>query len=427
MDLLKVARQKVDDCGTPIITLSISNDGEDSVFNGMSKGVLLQGAALGYTKKINIRACITRLPREITRQVSRFCRTQKVESEVKYLIEGYDSFGTNKMAEIEDMFHAKHIYINGVEVVFDGGTIFEKLSPNSTNEFRLSATIRECKKQALFGCVSITKDILGNTIEQGGIMSTNDLTFNYAIPANAPNANVYNQNKMLVSNDAGYNGLVSYFEGKQNVESASLMPLVDLNQIPSKPKAVVQVVTNDGRSPESYIYSGGTSDAQRIYPVVMSESGAFDEIANGVDLTICGAVTIATPIVTAISVCAAPTLGVVLVERHECAIEPIASWTKDIEANNKIYYKNRERRFLINIKSAFYGDNPSPILIDETVAVIMGDCLPQNDIVLTNTDNAQIPVGSTLTIRSNGEVKWYGYGTYSDTDYSKIQLINIIF
>lgn len=482
MDLTALNNQNIDDCGHPILTLSANGDCDTSgIAPGRGKTIfesvqVKPSVYDPYKRSINIRACVTRIPRDITRQISFNCRTQKVESFVKYAIQGYDSFTPEKMDEIEMLFHGRDIYVNGIKVVFAGGTVFDPLSKELPNEYRLNVEVQECTQRIVYGC------------GDGGNCAP--IVTKFIIPDDASGSIFYDSGLTKVASD--YSGLLDYYRNQtDNIRVTDISGSVSLNCDYYK----VFEVESYNNSPD-YFYYDQSRPAYRVYgKIVQSDS----ELCSGLPASSgseCSAPALGAPIVTD-ATCSAPTLGTPVVLSSVCPLTIVNNWmqgneitsldksggtytlnlslkkTLPIDSLTRVAYGSTGSKVCYWTSSEFIGKNVYDIesvtvdgidiadtlwifdgeigsmtfidpcvtpvnslivtfrggesitpTINETIAVIGADCLPSIDKVFTNADTADIPVGTTVTVKATGEITWNGPVTTSGGD-AIILLINL--
>lgn len=102
-----------------------------------------------------LQASVYYMPVTIKTTISINCRLQKTELTPTWQMEGRTSFPLWKVQELELMFGAENINIDGKDYKFPGGTVFERISKSNCRvpyDFKMNTTLNECYEFQLFGC-----------------------------------------------------------------------------------------------------------------------------------------------------------------------------------------------------------------------------------------------------------------------------------
>lgn len=484
MDLTILNSMNLDDCGKSILTLSANGDCNTSEISP-GKGKLIAEREIvtpayydPYKKSINVRACITRIPREITRQISFNCRTQKVESSVKYSIQGYDVFTPEKMDEIELLFHGRDIYVNGIKVVFSGGTVFEPISKGLPNEYKLNVEVEECPKRIVYGC------------GDGGNCAP--IVTKFIIPDRIITPTFFDSHSTKIAID--YSGLLDYYRVQPDI--ARVTDITGSVSIPCSFYKVFEV-ESIGDAPD-YFYFDQPRPLNKVYgKIVDNDTELCAGLPANPTVSGCDAPDLGAPVVVD-TTCTAPTLGTPIVNSKACEIVISNDWLQGNEitsldnesgvyslklslkktlpipsletvvfaaTGDKVCYWQANDflgKSVYDIESVkvdgieiadtlfiFDGEDIGSITfvdpcvtpvdsivvtfrtgesstpsINETVAVVGADCRPSITRIFTHSDDDGIPEDATVTINTLGQVIYNGVLDTAGTD-ALILLTNI--
>jgi len=464
----------ITECNKPVIKIVATPACENNVFINGSAGVV----PFPYQIVSNIRGFVRDIPREIVRQNSRNCRVQKVESVIKYEIQGADLYPSWKMRELENSFMQEKIEIDEQEIIFSGGSMFE-IAGNSCNKlFRLKTIVEECITRQIFGC---PKDCL-STVEVFLIQSTESDIY-------------FSDSGVLIANN--YSQLLNFYRGQTGVSAVTDIdaPL----EIQCNYYKVFSVVTT-GTKPLPF-YHDNVSQNNKVFAVTLDvENPDYNKICGGIYNASCAFPIIEPPLVYEL-VCGDITIGTItqysigtscsLVlfgdwEQHTGDTEIITlgntrtinlsiinpnyvptsgtsgTWstaggldpdrctvptsipptaTIDLVTDNGTPVDPADYTFIngvftftpcLDLADVVYVEfttaPANPILTGEVIAQINGtNCLPKTNIYQTNSNNSSIPVGSTLIIKTNGDIQWIGAGTFADGDGTIIEITDIIY
>lgn len=481
--------ENLNDCGKPIFTLIGDNGGVSNVFTHYERGQdpFVLKPELKKVDKIYIEGCIIRNPREITRQISQNCRLQKVSSTVTYQLQGSNVYTPEKVDEIERIFHSKTLTLNGIEIQFEGGQVFEALGEDFPNQFKLNVTISECLKWQIFGCGD---EIPGQERQQESSVMT------FAIPNRQSSDTYFNDNGLKVADD--YEGLLNYYDSQEQVLSVTDIDTSDIQT--NVPFAKIFKVEYFKETPDPFYYDK-FSPSNKVFGLRLSSPDAYNELSRGMNSGSCSNVSVDSFEVITVD-CSEISIQSVEITMMACEVVPILQWralkgenlirSADAESLLSISLFNPEMR-LIEPETGLVSyvhdrdnetlcdiemDGPIPdgaivesILLngttelldshtfiisggnivtltpciyaqfDDTVVLsyrvggednyigpigqISGMCTPETTISFTNSDDAKIPVGSTLTIYNTGLMTWEGKLTSYLPEYGAIELSNI--
>jgi hypothetical protein len=472
MSLTSIQRP-ISECNKPVIRLVATPSCESSNGNiaDGSEGV----SNFPFQIITNLKGFIRDIPREIIRQNSKNCRPQKVQSSVKYELQGGNLYPAWKMREIEQSFMSEKIEIDGQEVLFSGGAIFEVAGNTCNNLYRLKTIIEECQTISIFGCNPTCLTPI----------------YYFVIPPipefEVPN--FFNDSGILVA--SGYSQLLAYYSNRANV--LEVEDIVEPLPIQCSYYKVFSIKTS-GITP-SYLYVDSVSNSSKIFGIPLDESNPdYNKLCKGIDNTACLIPIIEPPFVYELT-CGDITIGsITQFSDMMCAIMVQNMWTGDVEITST----GDTRSIDIDISSTEYisgggaigeiahtiilgqecgitlsidggasiidiqvngidldesdysytypnltfspcltvGDDLiikyqeqiTPPYIKQTIALITGTmCRPLTTVYQNNENNSSIPVGATIAIFPNGEVRWYGVPSAHTDANSTITVTDIIY
>lgn len=466
-------------CNKPVIKLVTTTGCSDEIgdsFYGI--GDVIDGSsevsAFPFAKITNLRGFIKDIPRDIIRQVSLNCKPQKVSSTIKYDLQGADAYPAWKMRELEEMFHGKQINIDGYDVQFTGGAMFEQLGKDCPPLFRLRTTIEECRREQIYGCQD---------------ECTPNCYF-FLIPANIVTQNFFNDAGIQIASN--YQQLLDWYGAQSNVQEVQNV-VADLQINCDYYRAFK--VTATGYLP-SFFFFDNPSQVNKVYGMSLDcNQPNYSKLCGNVDNSACGLLVLDPPLVYELT-CGDVTITdtTVFMLGTPCDIEPYPNWEQHTGTTNILssgslrtinlsvfnedfvgvaptdtYYEfitdgttkcglvppippdsdvyeidpvpdgdwsynpsTQEVTFDpcleegLSVKIRYtYGGN-APTLNGEIIAVVSGTgCTPSGPVYLNNSNNASIPVGATLLIEPGGNVRWYGAPTSYDNTGSVIEITNI--
>lgn len=473
---LSTLQRPISECNKPVIKLVATPSCESSNGNiaDGSDGV----SNFPFQIITNLKGFIRDIPREIIRQNSKNCKPQKVQSSIKYELQGGDLYPSWKMREIEQSFMSEKIEIDSNEILYSGGSVFEPAGNSCNNLFRLKVIIEECSTISIFGC------------------SPTCLTPTYyfvippvVIPEFETIPDFFNDSGILIA--SGYSQLLSYYSN-----SAGVLEVIDIIEPLPIQCAYYKAfsVKTSGIVP-SYLFVNAVSNTNKVFGVSLDENNPdYNKLCKGVDNTSCLMPVIEPPFVYELT-CGDITIGsITQFSDTMCAIMVQNMWVGDVEITSI----GDTRSIDIDISSTEYisgggeigeiahtivigeecgitlsidggasiidiqvnGDDLpetdysyvypnltfSPCLtvadeliikyqeqiaapyIRQTIALITGTmCRPLTTVYQNNENNSSIPVGATIAIFPNGEVRWYGVPTAHTDANSTITVTDIIY
>lgn len=455
---LKITTKEISDCGHSIYEIEGKFDCEDNI-----SGHNFNGGTFRYQRKVKLKGYIKRLPRETERQISQNCKTQKVTSAVSYEFQALDLYPEWKMNEIEEIFHARDILINGQKVIWEGGKLFEQINKGCPALFRMRAVIEECPKYNIYGCAS------GTCIHPrfGILINGDDGNTIYA----------HNGTKIATS----FAQFSAYLESQSGVESVTEIT----EELPCQ-YTIAYLVETDGTANINKFYIGDKTPTHAVYTQQLSDNADYASLCNGVDNTRCGTISLGTPTVYVLE-CGDLVLGTPTVYHigGECNIVGENGWvdngstfstdvnyhTLNLKLTTTTIFDDGDKVWL----HQFIGGDPcniepqipststiidvrkNGILVPYTynngiISLTGQDCLAQNDTLEVNYNDNQRPfiggeiVGRiagtgclpsqdiyfrdnnmTIIVESTGWIKAVGQVTVSDIAHSEININNIVY
>lgn len=484
---LAFIKRPVTSCNKPVIKLVTTSECNDSITDdNYGTGTVIDGSngvsPFPFYKVTNLRGFIKNVPREIVRQNSRNCKPQKVSSSVVYEIQGGDFYPAWKMRELEEMFHAKTINIDGEDVLYYGGRMFEEIGKFCNPVYRLITNVQECEKFQIYGC--------------GDECTPN--CFYFLLPANIVTQNFFNEAGQQIAST--YQQLLDWYASQSNVQEA-----VDINaslQIACQHFKVFKVV-GTGYIP-AFLFYDSPSQSNKVYGMTLDCTlPDYSKLCGGVDNRSCGELQIEPPVVFELT-CGDLTITevVVFIIGESCAVSPFPAWALHTGTTN-ILSSGTVRTLNLSLKNPTYVGTPpttgeyqkdfepdtgavcstfvtgsegstltsvlvdgvpldpsdytydpitteivftpclvsplnitidyeipgtSPTFSNELIANITGSsCLPSTMLYFNNASNPDIPLGATLTIDTLGNIKWTGSPTSFDMSGTVIEVENIIY
>lgn len=386
-------------CRKQLITIKTVFDCYDELtgdFYGVPADTIKSNApAFPFFKITHIEATYRRLPRSIERTISQNCRLQKSASTRQYELQSFEQFPYWKMDEMETMFHANHIFIDGVEYQMQTATPFRHLY-KCKEKYALRVTFEDCPQQQIFGCAE-------NCEEQ---------KYYFRIPGPAMR---YIDEMGRSYSDAGL--LLRNLNGVVDVEEVT-------EDMPFPSHRTYAVTSKRGLPP---FYADKRSPANKIYPVRLSATNPdLEKIYPTSKRTLAPAIGVITVTDDAT---ARPVIGTVTVTDvlpTDGVISGYDAWVKDsgvIEAYESYVL------FSLAVSNDKYpssgpGDLPK---LGERIASISTNMRPRLDRFLTDANDPQIPAECTLVIGADGFISWYGEPTSADSGRSYIELTNITY
>lgn len=465
MGLTNIQRQ-IADCNKPVIRIEAYSDCYDNITS--------EYYGSGYKKTMNLKGFIKSLPRDIERVVSFNCRTQQVRSTELYNIQGADLYPEWKKRELEDFFSLQHIVIDGVEINFLGGRIFEEANSGCPKLYRLNANIEECLKQQIHGCATTCE--------------SNQITF--LIPERSLDDKFYNSGGQLIATT--FAGLMQWFSVQNGVK--------EVEEISAQVDCLyTHVFRVTGSGVPTIFYFDSPTIGNKVIGKIVSQDN-LNSLCNGVNNNLCGTLLADTPTVYELT-CGDMTVGTinVFIIGQNCDVEAVGNWTES--GINEITSVGSAKTLTLKLESSFYVEPPAPStgttfsytsstqtncaiqtdiaddaviqevrrngivqtggqysydamtkiitltncldtndtleidysftsypVISEIVARITGtQCQPKQMYTFNHYTNPQIPEGASLILYPSGDIKWNGKVTFADNSGSLIEIDNIYY
>lgn len=404
---------KTTECGDRLITLTSRFECYDN-FSGdyyATPDNVLQGtASFTFYKFTNMRGKIVPRPMSISREYSYNCRLQKVQSQAVYALQGFEYFPAWKMREIEGQLHANEIYVDSVRYEYNGGEPFTQ--PTTCLEiFRLNTELSDCTIRQIFGC------------PQPCITPTNfdGAQAMFVVPANYTGGYFYNENGVVIGD---YDDLLNYYRGLDGATALNEInvgsPLACYNLIYG-----AFSVNSYGYIPSSFYYDS-VSQQNRVYSQVVAD---IDDICNPLN-AICDSPVLG-DIIVEDQTCDAPVLGDIIIEDmagEDVNIDGQGNW--DIVTENtfvKVY--NGYVTMDLDVRNLTIFENPDDpgenfYIAAQIVALLGVTGRPQYDITF-NSDNSGLTEGTSLTIKSNGQIIYSGDTTNVSDTHIEVIVNNI--
>ncbi len=395
-----------DPCGENFITIRTTYTCYDA-FSGDYYAVpatVYQGSAsFVFEKRVNLVAKIAQREREIKREISYNCAVQRSESFKPYILQGISETAlvpTWKMNEIENMFHAEHIYINDyinpeTEYQFAGGKIFTQVH-KCWESFRLNATLQSCTMRQTFGCFTDcnAKD-----------------TMYFIIPAAYNGTGFYDENKRLVAYTIAQ--LLTWAAGQDSVYQVDDIS----SDYPGTAGAFSIAAT--GYIPTSFYYDDITPRNKVYGSITPPDAAAY--------IPAC-----AKPVIDGIEIadddCATPAHATPMINTQadsHATIYNINNWDL-ADATDQVTIYEDEAVLNIHTVNSDFAATGSPLIPTvfggEYIGVIGIAGRPGKALFIDHTMNENIPAGNLMTIDTMGRIGWYGTPTSAGSDGSVIEL-----
>lgn len=343
------------------------------------------GTLFTYTRFCYIPSRLRPIPNEIQRIVSKNCRTQKTQVKPSLQFFGTIHFPTWKMLDIEGMFLGNNLYIAGEKYEADGDTYFEELGTPKDCQYiyKFSAIVNKCLQWQIFGCVP----------------DCTSLASYYLFPTEF--SRLYDDSLRPIADTPEQ--LITYFQSIQGTQLAMELPFA----LPCNYDSVVKVISS-GVLPK-FIYVDNLYPSNRIYPKQLPINATdLSSLCNGV--TINNQVPI--PDVTGyesedINVAIPDVTGYesVSANAETIAVTAASGWTVNGTFTSATNY-NGEGVLNLSLTTT----NPSPYT-NEVICVLSQEGRPSADILITDTNNGNMPTSSTLIIGADGNVTYTGTST----------------
>ncbi len=380
-------------CGKPLIRLEVVFDCFDNQL-GDYYGIPI-GQTWGYKKILNIQGKFEDQERDIVRNISYNCNTQRSESflPVEVKSQGTGTFPKWKKNEIEAMFHAPTIYITDFKEAgnfqFDGGKVMIGIGgpPLCWHLFQISAIVRTCIIRQTFGCNDTCGDVSQN------------LTF--LIPQNYGGGNFYNENKQNVGD---YNNLLDWYRNQNGITE-----VVDVSSNYENVYAAFQVKGN------SYIptqlYFDNLTPRNRVFGV-----------PNPVSPVVVCAMPVIGTILVVEDVCETPDIGEIEVEEQPVTIYEIFDYNNwEVEPGRLTGVGNYFKIDMVSTNSDVAMTSPLIFLNMEIIGQVEPSAIPltQQTIIIDDV--------TMITIDTFGSIRYTGYPTSYTEESITVTLSNIYY
>lgn len=397
-----------DSCGLPLLRIEAEFACKD-VFSGQyygDPGTVTSGsytAGYQYKKVLNIRGTFRRLPRTIEKQISLNSRTQKVQTVRKWELQSSEQFPDWKMDDIEDMFCAPHIYVNGVEYIYPGDTPFRMLYPKEQNsKYALKTIMQEFNKWQIFGC----SDDCGSPSER---------YYGLQRQANA----YYSENGALIART--YDELLAYFNSING--STGTRDITDAT-IPGGYYKIFKV-TGTGAMP-AFFYADNVTIGSRIYGKDLDASDP--DYTQLFRISSCASPVIGEIAFTSES-CQSPVIGTITFSAGETDTGSVHSYRDWFvtDYTNSVVRTDAQCVLTCMIENAtIHDDGTGDVFVNgQIIATIDNAFAPSMQQIINHAMNDSIPDGSYLLINPDGTLVWYGTLSTPDHSNATILLIDI--
>lgn len=360
--------------------------------------ILSSGPTFLFERFSHILSRLRNAPNDITRIVSKNCRTQKTQVKPSLQYFGNTHFPTWKMLEIESMFLGTHLYINDEEYQNDGGVYFEQMGKPKDCQYiyKFSAIMTKCLHWQVYGCAP----------------NCNSLASYYMFPA--PYARLYDDSMRLIGTDA--TELKTYFESIPGT-TAQELPFALSCQYDTLMK-----VQSSGVLPK-FIYVDNLYPANRIYPKQLS--------ANSTDLSsLCNGLTptnqVPVPDVTGydsetINVPVPDVTGYDSVSANAETIQVTAEQNWNIQGTFTSA-TNYDGQGVLNL--SFVTTTPPPYA-NIVLGYISENGRPSRSMLINPANNGNMPPTSSLVIGTDGSLLYNGPATNTVGNDNYVELFMI--
>ena len=364
-------------------------------------GTTITGTPFAFSRFSHLEARFRDIPTEVERVISINNRTQKTAYTGQYLLSGNVVFPVWKMKEIQNMLRGNKLYIDGTEFQSVGGKVFEQtpgIPVNCVYMYKLAITFQDPFQWQIFGCVP----------------SCAALADFYMFPEAFER--VYDDSMMLIGTTP--DEVKIYFEGITGTSSVEELPFI----APCPVYSLFRVISS-GVLPK-FLYVDAPIPAQRIFPKRLSVSAT--------DMTpLCNGVTnnnqVPIPDITGENdeqiVVAIPDItgeDDVDANQYYPAITAAQQWTIDSNYSNAVNYAG-EGTLNMQWTTDVYTSPFTNMILGNIEAVGR----PSRDILITSTNNGNMPPASTLLIGADGNLTYNGEATSVQMNTKYIELFNI--
>lgn len=354
-----------------------------------AEGSPIFGTPFTYVHQCYINARFRRIPTEVERTISINCRTQRTAITDQYELKGNVAFPVWKKTEIEYMLLGNKLYIDDTEFQSPRSTPFTQLQQipkNCIYMYKMLIPFQGCLKWQIFGCVP----------------KCSDLAAYYMFPFEFEK--VYDDGMRPIAYDIS--SLVTYFS---SITGTSVAMEVNIT-LPCASYATFKVIST-GVLPK-FLYYDNPIPAQRIYPKQLdAQSTDLSALCNGVTTNNLIPVPDVTGVDTEQIVVPVPDVtGVdsVSYDYYTVQIATSGNWSLSLTPSSAV---NWQGVGTLNMSLSNSVDAP-PYL-----AVTLGNIqagAPSRDILITPTENGNIPPSGELLIQANGDIVYTGPQTSDD-------------
>lgn len=368
-----------------------------------------------YVDYTNLKATFKKAPREIVRDISQNCRTQKVERIQKWILESAEEFPLWKVEDLENMFSATHVYINGIEYVMDTATPFERIRRAYADEkyerYKLKVELRECRQFQMMGCG-----------EECVATAEGDFA-NYAFVVPASVEVFFDESGNEIAYDV--EGLEIYLRGIDQTTDAQIVTL-------SPPSSTWNILTVTGRGYlPTAIYANSFNYENKI-PAILVD-GVDPDYGSLIPVEPCGTFTIGT-ITSATETCGTFSIGIITSATMGVSTQNIIQyqdWLVDT-ADTQMELLEYVVKFDLDVFNSGFpiGETSPPIvpnLSGEIIAVIPYPCRPRTAQNFGHNAYSSIPEDANIIIDPSGYIIYSGPVTSADETGSTITLTNILY
>jgi len=388
-------------CGEEYVKLQTSFDCFD-VYTGdyYATGSAITGIPFTYTRYSYIPGRFRDLPTEVERIISINNRTQKTGYTAQYTLTGNVAFPVWKMKDIEGMLRGNKLFVDDVERQSIGGKVFEQVAGvpvNCVYMYKMAIPFQGNFEWQMYGCQP----------------DCSSLATYYLFPA--PFERLYDDSMRLIAQSP--DTLAIYLDSLPGTSEVAQLPFV----APCPVYATLKVISS-GVLPK-FLYVDQPIAQQRIFPKQLP--------VNTTDLSpLCNGVTnnnqVPVPDVTgeddiAISVPVPDITGEDDVDYNEymIAITPAPGWLLSPNYSSAVQYGGEGTLNMSWSTGAYSGPFTNMVL------GVMQSGMPSRDILITSTDNGNMPPASTLLIEMDGTITYSGQETSTAGSTYYIELFNI--
>jgi hypothetical protein len=357
------------------------------------------GELFTYTRFSYIPSRLRPIPNEINRTVSKNCRTQRTQIKPSLQFFGTTHFPSWKMGDIEGMFLANKLYIEGEQYEADGGVYFEEVGTPKNCEYiyKFNSIVNKCLQWQIFGCVP----------------NCESLASYYLFPDEF--TRLYDDALRPIADDK--TELELYFRSIEGTTFAGEMPFT----LQCQPYAVFKVISS-GVLPK-FIYVDNLFPNNRIYPRTLPINAVnLNSLCNGVTTNNQVPIVVVTGYDSNdINVPLVDVTGYDSVSANAETIQVTAGANFTVQGTFTSA-TNYEGQGVLNLSLSTANVSP---YISEVIATIGVEGRPSRDIMITDTDNGNMPVSSILIIGADGSLTYTGTSTSNQGNNYYVELFMI--